>query len=67
MARRKSARSSACSVALMLAHGLTIEQLVDLVRAELATAMAQRVVAAALKFEVATLRINRGGTAGTSR
>jgi hypothetical protein len=36
-----------CSEAVLLAHGFTIEQLVDLVRAGLATATPQRVVAGA--------------------
>jgi hypothetical protein len=46
-----------CSEAIMLAHGFTVEQLVELVRAGLATARAQRVVAGRHRCEVATLRI----------
>jgi hypothetical protein len=38
--------------AIMLAHGFTIEMLVDLVRAGLATAKAERVVAGWRKFAV---------------
>ena len=43
--------------ALMLAHGFTVAQMGELVRAGLATATAQRVVAGKSRFEVATLRI----------
>jgi hypothetical protein len=35
-----------CTEAIMLAHGFSVEQMVDLVRAGLATAKAERVVAA---------------------
>jgi hypothetical protein len=45
----------------MLAHGFTIPQMVELVRAGLATATAERVVAGARKMEVATLRITAAG------
>jgi hypothetical protein len=37
-----------CTEAIMLAHGFTIPQMVELVRAGLATATAERVVAGAL-------------------
>jgi hypothetical protein len=50
-----------CTEAIMLAHGFTIEQLVDLVRAGLATATAERVVAGSRKMEAATLRITEAG------
>jgi hypothetical protein len=40
----------------MLAHGFTVEQLVELVRAGLASASAKRVGAGGRKIEVATLR-----------
>jgi hypothetical protein len=45
----------------MLAHGFTIAQLVDLVRAGLATATPQRVKAGGQWLEVATLRITEAG------
>src|SRR5262249_14450710 len=44
-----------------LAHGFSIEQLVELMRDRLATAKADRVVAGARKFEVATRRITDAG------
>ena len=50
-----------CSETLMLAHGFTIEQLVELGRAGLITATADRVVTGAHEFEVATLRITEAG------
>jgi hypothetical protein len=50
-----------CSEAIMRAHGFSVEQLVELVRAGLATAKAQRVGAGARKIEVATLRITEAG------
>jgi hypothetical protein len=45
----------------MLAHGFTIEQLVELGRAGLITATADCVVTGAHEFEVATLRITEAG------
>jgi hypothetical protein len=50
-----------CTEAIMLAHGFTIEQLVELVRARLATATPQRVRAGRTAMEVATLRITDAG------
>jgi hypothetical protein len=47
--------------ALEFAHGFTIEQVVELVRAGLATATAERVVAGRRTIEVARVRINEGG------
>jgi hypothetical protein len=44
-----------CTEALMLAHGFTVKQMVELVRAGLATAQVERVVA------VATLQITDKG------
>jgi hypothetical protein len=46
-----------CTEAIMIAHGFTIPQLVELIRAGLATATAEPVVAGARKFDVTTLRI----------
>jgi hypothetical protein len=45
----------------MLAHGFTIEQLVELVRAGLATAQAERMVAGGKAIEVARVRITDAG------
>ena len=45
----------------MIAHGFTVEQMVELVRAALATTTAERIVAGSRCFEVATLRITYAG------
>jgi hypothetical protein len=45
----------------MLAHGVTVEQLAELVRAGLATATAERVVAGSHSIEVARVRITEAG------
>jgi hypothetical protein len=45
----------------MIAHGFTIPQLVELVRAGLATATGERVVAGSRKIEVARVRITEAG------
>jgi hypothetical protein len=50
-----------CAEAVMLANGVTIEQMVELVRAGLATVTAQRVKAGREVLEVATLRITDAG------
>jgi type V secretory pathway adhesin AidA len=50
-----------CTEALMLAHGVTIPQMVELVRACLATATAERVVAGRRTIEVARVRITEEG------
>jgi hypothetical protein len=47
--------------AIMLAHGFTIEFLVELIRAGLATAKAERVVAGGRTVEVARVRITEAG------
>jgi hypothetical protein len=47
--------------AIMLAHGFTIPQLVELVRAGLATTAAERVVAGGRAMEVARVQITEGG------
>jgi len=44
-----------------LAHGFTVEQMVELARAGLATATPQRVKAGRTRMEVATLRITDVG------
>jgi hypothetical protein len=50
-----------CTEAMMLAHGFTISQMVELVRAGLATPTAERVVAGSRKIEVARVRITDAG------
>jgi hypothetical protein len=50
-----------CTEAMMLAHGFTIPQMVELVRAGLATATAERLVAGSRKIEVARVRITDAG------
>jgi hypothetical protein len=47
--------------AVMRAHGFTVEQMAELVRAGLATTTAERVVAGNRTMEVATLRITEAG------
>jgi hypothetical protein len=50
-----------CTEAIMLAHGVTIEQMVELVHAGLASATTERVIAGSRKIEVARLRIATKG------
>jgi hypothetical protein len=50
-----------CMEAIMLAHGFTVPQMVNLVRAGLATAQADRVVTAGRTVEVARVRITEAG------
>jgi hypothetical protein len=52
-----SARRRGCRVA----HGFTAEQMMTLLRANLATVTAERMVAAGRKIEVAVLRITEAG------
>jgi hypothetical protein len=47
--------------AVMIANGITIETMVELVRAGLATATAQRVKAGRARMEIAVLRITEAG------
>jgi hypothetical protein len=56
-----AASRGGCTEAMMLAHGFTIPQMVELVRAGLATATAERVVAGSRKIEVARVRITDAG------
>jgi hypothetical protein len=49
------------SEALMIAHGFSIKQMVALIRAGLATATAERIVAGGKAMEVATVRITEAG------
>ena len=50
-----------CTEAIMLAHGFTVPQMVELVRDGLATASSERVVAGKHRAEVARLRITEAG------
>jgi hypothetical protein len=45
----------------MLAHGFTIEQMVELVRTGLASAHAERVVAGGKMMEITVVRITQAG------
>ena len=56
-----------CSEAVMRAHGFTTEQLVELVRAGLASATPQRVRAGRERMEVAMLRITEAGRRALER
>jgi hypothetical protein len=53
--------SDGCTEAIMLAHGFTMMQMVELVRAGLATATAERIVAGGCTLEVARVRITEAG------
>jgi hypothetical protein len=50
-----------CTEAIMLAHGFTVPQLVELVRARLATAHSQRVIVARRPVEIARIKITEAG------
>jgi hypothetical protein len=50
-----------CTEAIMIAHGFAIEQMVELVRAGLATATAERMVAGNKTIEIARIRITDVG------
>jgi hypothetical protein len=56
-----------CTEALMIAHGFTVEQIVELVRAGLATATAERIVAGNRTLEVARVRITGAGRRAVAR
>jgi hypothetical protein len=56
-----------CTEALMLAHGFTIEQVVELVRVGLATATTERMVAGNRTIEVARVRITEAGRRALDR
>jgi hypothetical protein len=47
--------------AIMLAHGFTVERLVELVRAGLASAMPERVVAGNKTMQITVVRITEAG------
>jgi hypothetical protein len=50
-----------CTEAILVAHGFTIANIVELVRAGLASATAKRVIAGSRTMEVATVRITDAG------
>jgi hypothetical protein len=50
-----------CTEALMLAHGFTVERMVELVRAGLATVTTERVVMGPRTMEVAWVTITEAG------
>jgi hypothetical protein len=50
-----------CTEAMMRAHGFTMDQMVELVRANLASATSERVRAGRKTIEVARLRITEAG------
>jgi hypothetical protein len=50
-----------CTEALVLAHGLTVEMLADLVRAGFVTATAECIVVGSRKIEIARVRITDAG------
>jgi len=50
-----------CTEAIMRAHGFTVPQMVELVRAGLATASTDRVVAGRQMLEVARVKITEAG------
>jgi hypothetical protein len=56
-----AASPDGCSEAIMVAHGFTVDTLVKLIRAGLATAGTERVVAGGRWIEVARVRITDAG------
>lgn len=50
-----------CAEAILAAHGVTVEQMVELVRGGVASATAERVVAGSRKLEVARVKITDAG------
>jgi hypothetical protein len=56
-----AASADGCTEAIMIAHGFTVEARVEIVRAGLASARAERVVAGNRTIEVARLRITEAG------
>jgi hypothetical protein len=50
-----------CSEAIMLTHGFTTAQMVELVRAGLASVSAERVIAGRTTVEIARVRITEAG------
>jgi hypothetical protein len=56
-----AASADGATEAIMRAHGFTVPQMVELVRAGLATATPERMVAGSRKIEVARVRITDAG------
>ena len=56
-----AASPDGCSEAIMLAHGFTVDFLVDLIRAGLATAQTERAVAGGRSMQVTRMRITDAG------
>jgi hypothetical protein len=56
-----AASPDGCSEAIMLAHGFTVDFLVDLIRTGMATRQTERVVAGGRAMEVARVRITEVG------
>jgi hypothetical protein len=56
-----------CTEAILIAHGFGAPLMVELVRAGLATATAERVVAGKQKIEVARVRITEAGRAALAK
>ena len=50
-----------CTEAVLLVHGFTVDQIVELVRAGLATAHSQRVIVARHAVEIARVKITEAG------
>jgi len=56
-----AASRDGCTEAIMIAHGFTVPQMVELVRAGLATAYTRRVIVARHTVEIAWVRITAAG------
>jgi hypothetical protein len=56
-----AASPDGCTEAIMIAHGFTVEQMVELIRAGLATAKPGRVMAGARTTMIARVRITEAG------
>jgi hypothetical protein len=56
-----AASRDGCTEAIMLAHGFSIDLMVELINAGLATAQTERMVAAGKRIEVARVRITEAG------
>jgi hypothetical protein len=50
-----------CTEAIMLAHGFSIDMMVEIINAGLASVVTERVVAGKDRIELATLRITEAG------
>jgi hypothetical protein len=56
-----AASSDGCTEAIMIAHGFTIKQMVELVHAGFTTAHSQRVIVGRRTIEVARVKITEAG------